>query len=75
MTKQASGRAAAAETELEMLRARAGVLQASDAEAQRRLFAMEAESADKARTMSLASVLHCSHHQYYMKVQAFAAQR
>ena len=50
IAKQASGRAAAAEAELDTLRARAGALQASDAEAQRRLSAMEMESAEQART-------------------------
>lgn len=50
VAKQASGRAAAAEAELETLRARAGALQASDADAQRRLSAMEVESAEQART-------------------------
>ena len=50
MTKQASGRAAAAEAELDTLRSRAGALQASDAEAQRRLSASEMESAEQART-------------------------
>ena len=53
VAEQASGRVAAAEAELETLRAHAAAHKALDAEAQRRVSAMKTESAEQVRARNL----------------------